>query len=246
MTEEVAVPISSPAASHHRAPYHDHSGYEKDTEMLRFRPFADPSGPGWAALGVSLFTLSFYAGAIGLPFDDPNVATLASTSLIIGGLVVFISGMWAFATNDTVHATIFTLYGSMFGAVGYLSVLGFNIYNTLDQDKTVSHAAGTFWLAWMLITLVILLGTVRHSLGTTGFMFMLFMSFILLAGGTWTARKSAIKAGGWFSFFASLVSIYNTFVVMYKTGYHPLGGMSTVGQRLSIKSRKAEDSAAVA
>ncbi|KAJ1818830.1 hypothetical protein LPJ56_001723 [Coemansia sp. RSA 2599] len=244
MTEEVAVPISSPANNHH-AVYHDHAEYAKHDEEPRFRPFADPSGPGWAALGVSLFTLSFYAGAIGLPFDDPNVATLASTSLIIGGLVVFVSGMWAFATNDTVHATIFTLYGSMFGAVGYLSVLGFNIYNTLDQDKTVSHAAGTFWLAWMLITLVILLGVVRHSPGTTGFMFMLFMSFILLAGGTWTSRRPAIKAGGWFSFFASLVSIYNTFMVIYKTGYHPLGSVSSVGQKLSMKSIKGEDSGAV-
>ncbi|KAJ2585310.1 hypothetical protein IWW49_004676, partial [Coemansia sp. RSA 1797] len=46
-------------------------------ESSRFRPFADARGPGWAALAVSLFTLSFYAGAIGMPFDDPNVATLA-------------------------------------------------------------------------------------------------------------------------------------------------------------------------
>ncbi|KAJ2131024.1 hypothetical protein IW136_005413, partial [Coemansia sp. RSA 678] len=105
-------------------------------ENSRFRPFADARGPGWAALAVSLFTLSFYAGAIGMPFDDPNVATLASTSLVIGGLVVFVSGMWSFAANDTVHATIFTLYGSFFGAIGYLSVLGFNIYNTVGEDKT--------------------------------------------------------------------------------------------------------------
>ncbi|KAJ1885242.1 Meiotically up-regulated protein 86 protein [Kickxella alabastrina] len=242
MAEQVTVPISSPAADNHH--HHNGGGYNKGIDEPRFRPFADPCGPGWAALGVSLFTFSFYVGAIGMPFDDPNVATLATTSLIIGGLVVFISGMWAFANNDTVHATIFTLYGSMFGAVGYLSILGFNIYNTLDQDKTVSHAAGTFWLAWMLITLVITLGTVRHSPGTTGFMVMLFMSFILLAGGTWTGRRTAIKAGGWFSFFASLVAIYNTFAVIYKTGYHPLGKMSGVGQRLGRKNADAEDSAA--
>ncbi|KAJ2727187.1 hypothetical protein GGI07_000071 [Coemansia sp. Benny D115] len=239
MADQVAVPISIPVEStvpHYHGEYH-----EKHTEVHQFRQFADPCGPGWAALGVSLFTFSFYAGAIGLPFDDPNVATLASTSLVIGGLVVFISGMWSFATNDTVHATIFTLYGSMFGAIGYLSMLGFNIYNTLDQDKTVSHAAGTFWLAWLLITMVILLGIVRHSPGTTGFIFMLFMSFVLLSGGTWTARRSAIKAGGWFSFFASLAAIYNTFSVIMKTGYHPIGRMGAVGQK--IKTFRGEDSA---
>ncbi|KAI8326274.1 hypothetical protein GQ54DRAFT_237619, partial [Martensiomyces pterosporus] len=171
--------------------------------------FANPCGPGWAALGVALFTFSFYAGAIGMPFDDPNVSTLASTSLIIGGLVVFISGMWAFATNDTVYATIFTLYGSLFGAIGTLCIMGFNVYNTVSDDKTISHAAGTFWIAWMLITFVLFIGTIRYSAGTTIFMGLLFLSFVILAGGTWVGRRTAIKAGGWFSFFASLASIYN-------------------------------------
>ncbi|KAJ2519759.1 hypothetical protein H4217_002469 [Coemansia sp. RSA 1939] len=203
----------------------------------RFRPFADPCGPGWAALAVSLFTFSFYAGAIGMPFDDPNVATLASTSLVVGGLVVFVSGMWAFAANDTVHATIFTLYGALFGAVGYLSVLGFNIYNTVDQDKTVSHAAGTFWLAWMLITAVLFIGTIRYSFGTTVFMGMLFLSFIILSGGTWVGRRTAIKAGGWFAFFASLACIYNTFVVVYKTGFSSLDNMRVVGDKFHRKSK---------
>ncbi|KAJ2158723.1 Meiotically up-regulated protein 86 protein [Coemansia sp. RSA 552] len=220
----------------------DHQNYSG--EAPRFRPFADSRGPGWAALAVSLFTLSFYAGAIGMPFDDPNVATLASTSLVIGGLVVFISGMWAFASNDTVHATIFTLYGSLFGAIGYLSVLGFNIYNTVDEDKTVSHAAGTFWLAWMLITFVLLLGTIRHSIGVTVFVSMLFMSFIILAGGTWVGRKSVVKAGGWFSFFASLSCLYNTFMVVHKTGYSAIGDISNVGSKFHRKCNRDQDSAA--
>ncbi|KAJ2005820.1 Meiotically up-regulated protein 86 protein [Coemansia thaxteri] len=232
MSEEANHPISSPADQGYKA------------EEPRFRPFANPGGPGWAALGVSLFTFSFYAGAIGMPFEDPNVATLASTSMIIGGMVVFISGMWAFAANDTVHATIFTLYGSLFGAIGYLSVLGFNVYNTIDQDKTVSHAAGTFWLAWMLITLVIMLSTVRYSAGTTAFMAFLFVSFVILAGGTWTGRKAAVKAGGWFSFFASLTSIYNTFAVIHKVGYSPLNGLPSVTKRFQRKTHRDEDSAA--
>ncbi|KAJ1671089.1 hypothetical protein GGF44_000694 [Coemansia sp. RSA 1694] len=232
MSEEAHHSVSCPADQGYKA------------EEPRFRPFANPGGPGWAALGVSLFTFSFYAGAIGMPFDNPNVAMLASTSLVIGGLVVFISGMWAFAANDTVHATIFTLYGSLFGAVGYLSVLGFNVYNTLDQDKTVSHAAGTFWLAWMLITLVIMLGTARYSAGTTAFMAFLFISFIVLAGGTWTGSKNAVKAGGWFSFFSALTSIYNTFVVVQKDGYSPLSSMHTVTKKFQRKTHHDEDSAA--
>ncbi|KAJ1728858.1 Meiotically up-regulated protein 86 protein [Coemansia biformis] len=229
MSEEAARPGSS-------ASYRD--------ERPRFRPFADPRGPGWAALAVSLFTLSFYAGAIGMPFDDPNVATLASTSLIIGGLVVFTSGMWAFATNDAVHATIFTLYGSLFGAIGYLSVLGFNIYNTVGEDKTVSHAAGTFWLAWTLITFVLLLGTIRHSVGVTAFMSVLFLSFVVLAAGTWAGRRAVVKAGGWFSFFASLSCMYNTFVVVYKSGFSALGDVSSVNRKLSRKTHQDQDSAA--
>ncbi|KAJ2684958.1 Meiotically up-regulated protein 86 protein [Coemansia spiralis] len=232
MSEEAHHSVSSPADQ----------GY-KPVEP-RFRPFANPGGPGWAALAVSLFTFSFYAGAIGMPFDNPNVATLASTSMIIGGLVVFISGMWAFAANDTVHATIFTLYGSLFGSVGYLSVLGFNVYNTLEQDKTVSHAAGTFWLAWTLITLVIMLGTVRYSAGTTAFMALLFISFVVLAGGTWAGGKNAVKAGGWFSFFASLSCIYNTFAVVQKVGYSPLSGIRSVTERFHRKTIREEDSAA--
>ncbi|KAJ2613000.1 Meiotically up-regulated protein 86 protein [Coemansia sp. RSA 1365] len=234
MNEAVAHPETSVV---HREVY--------EHEESRFRPFADPRGPGWAALAVSLFTLSFYAGAIGMPFDDPNVATLASTSLIIGGLVVFVSGMWAFATNDTVHATLFTLYGSLFGAIGYLAVLGFNIYNTVGEDATVSHAAGTFWLAWMLITFVILLGTVRHSIGVTIFTSLLFLSFIILAGGTWAGRRTAIKAGGWFSFFASLSCMYNTFVVVYRTGFSALSNAPSVSHKFHRKHQGDQDSAAV-
>ncbi|KAJ2705066.1 hypothetical protein H4R19_005165 [Coemansia spiralis] len=229
MTEEADRPGSS-------------ASYRGD--QPRFRPFADSRGPGWAALAVSLFTLSFYAGAIGMPFDDPNVATLASTSLIVGGLVVFMSGMWAFAGNDAVHATIFSLYGSLFGAIGYLSVLGFNVYNTTGEDKTISHAAGTFWLAWMLITFVILLGTIRHSIGVTAFMSLLFMSFIVLAAGTWTGQRSAVKAGGWFSFFASLSCMYNTFVVVYKSGFSALGDMRAVSHKINRKTHQDQDSAA--
>ncbi|KAJ1964380.1 hypothetical protein GGI12_001464 [Dipsacomyces acuminosporus] len=218
------------------------SGFK--SEHPRFRPFADPSAPGWAALAVSLFTFSFYSGAIGVPFDDPNVSTLAATSLIIGGLVVFVSGMWAFATNDTISATIFTLYGSMFGSIGYLYTVGFNIYNTLNQDKTVSHAAGTFWLAWMLITFVLFIGTIRYSAGTTAFMGLLFVSFIILTGGTWAGRRNVIKAGGWFSFFASLVAIYNAFDVIYKTGYSPLGALA-VSEKFQRKgNRRQADTAA--
>ncbi|KAJ2747246.1 hypothetical protein GGI20_000671 [Coemansia sp. BCRC 34301] len=233
MSEEAHHSVSSPA---------DQQGYK--VEEPRFRPLANAGGPGWAALGVSLFTFSFYAGAIGMPFDNPNVATLASTSLIVGGLVVFISGMWAFASNDTVHATIFTLYGSLFGAVGYLSILGFNVYNTLEQDKTVSHAAGTFWLAWMLVTLVIMLGTARYSAGTTAFMALLFISFVVLAGGTWTGGRNAVKAGGWFSFFASLTCIYNTFNVVHKVGYSPLCNIRAVTKKFQRKTHQDDDSAA--
>ncbi|KAI9504144.1 Meiotically up-regulated protein 86 protein [Coemansia spiralis] len=227
----------------HQAVHPVDEGYK--ASELRFRPFADHSGPGWAALAVSLFTFSFYAGAIGMPFDDPNVATLASTSLVIGGLVVFVSGMWAFASNDTIHATIFTLYGALFGTIGYLSVLGFNIYNTVDQDKTVSHAAGTFWLAWMLITAVLFLSTIRYSVGTTVFTGLLFLSFVILAGGTWVGRRSAIKAGGWFAFFASLSCIYNTFITIHRAGYSSLGGMRGVGSRFHRKSKHEQDPAAV-
>ncbi|KAJ2895908.1 hypothetical protein GGI21_005010 [Coemansia aciculifera] len=234
MSEEAHHSVSSPAD-------HDYKVGEP-----RFRPLAHAGGPGWAALGVSLFTFSFYAGAIGMPFDNPNVATLASTSLIIGGLVVFISGMWAFAANDTVHATIFTLYGSLFGAVGYLSVLGFNVYNTLEQDKTVSHAAGTFWLAWMLITLVIMLGTARHNAGTTAFMAFQFVSFVVLAAGTWTGGKNAVKAGGWFSFFAALTCIYNTFAVVHKAGYSPLSNIRAVTKKFQRNKTHHDDDSAAA
>ncbi|KAJ1944678.1 Meiotically up-regulated protein 86 protein [Linderina pennispora] len=227
----------------HPVSSHAHAGYKSDEP--RFRPFADPSGPGWGALAVSLFTFSFYAGAIGMPFDDPNVSTLAATSLIIGGLVVFISGMWAFATNNTVHATIFTLYGSLFGSIGVLSMVGFNIYNTLNQDKTISHAAGTFWLAWMLITFVLFIGTVRYRPTTTIFMGLLFVSFVILAGGTWVGRKNAIKAGGWFSFFASLVALYNSFAVVHNAGYSPIGNFGKVGAKFHRKSHQPEDAAAV-
>lgn len=244
MSEDAHHPVTiNPTDHHHQEP----DGEFASSAAPKFRPFANPGGPGWAALGVSLFTFSFYAGAIGMPFNDPNVATLASTSMIIGGLVVFVSGMWAFATNDTVHATIFTLYGSLFGAVGYLSVLGFNVYNTIDQDKTVSHAAGTFWLAWMLITFIILVGTLRYTPGTTAFLGLLFLSFIILAGGTWTGRKSAIKAGGWFSFFASLACIFNTFMVVHTTGYSSLPTISNVGSKFRRRKEappKEHDSAA--
>lgn len=153
------------------------------------RLIADPGPLGLAAFALTTFLLSLSNAGIMPAAAEPVVFGVALT---YGGVAQLLAGMWEFRKGNVFGATVFTSYGAFW--------LSFWAYVTFFAEKipVALHgvAAGWFLIAWGIFTTLMLVASMRTTLGLASVFALLTVTFYLLGLGALTATPALTWLGG--------------------------------------------------
>ncbi|MET9909235.1 GPR1/FUN34/YaaH family transporter [Streptomyces sp. NPDC006476] len=147
---------------------------------------------GRLALGITL--LAFGLGHTDV-INGVSAADAVSLAHYVGGVALFVAGLFAFRDRDAVTGTAYSALGALWFT---WAVTAGNAMST--------HAAGLFLLLFALVTLTLTLaGGDQLDQGTYG---LFFVSLVLLAIAQFATSGSLTKVGGWFAVAAGAVAWY--------------------------------------
>jgi len=172
----------------------------------QLRVLGNPGPLGLYSFASTTFMLSMYnVQARGIAV--PNV--VVGMALFVGGLAQLLAGMWEFACGNTFGATAFSSYGGFWLSYAALLIPGTGISDAYAKvpDQEV-NAIGIFLAAWVIITFLFLLATLRVNAGLVALFLTLDITFILLMAGTFTGHASLNKAGGGMGILTAFVAYY--------------------------------------
>ncbi|KAI9461064.1 GPR1/FUN34/yaaH family-domain-containing protein [Russula earlei] len=143
----------------------------------------NPGPLGLFSFASTTLILSLYnVNARGI--DTPNV--VVGMALFCGGLAQLLAGMWEFATGNTFGATAFTSYGAFWLSFATLLIPGSGIgaaYAASADPVQEVDAIAIYLSAWMIVTFLFFIASLRKSVGLTALFLFLTITFLLLAVG---------------------------------------------------------------
>ncbi|WP_326722918.1 GPR1/FUN34/YaaH family transporter [Streptomyces sp. NBC_00243] len=149
---------------------------------------------GQLALGLTL--LAFGLGHTEV-IDGVTAADSVSLATYVGGIALFVAGLFAFRDHDAFTGTAFSALGALWFTWG------------VSADATLSaNAAGLFLLLFALVALSLTLGASGASQLTRGAYGLLFVAMLLLAIGQFGDSEGLAKVGGWFAAAAGALAWY--------------------------------------
>ena len=181
------------------------------------RKFANAAPMGLSAFALSTFVLSLiHLGTLGL--SEPSV--VISLGFGYGGLVQILAGMWEMAIGNTFGATSFTSYGAYW--VSYSILLtpgGFGIEETVksaEGSRGWDYSMGLFEIGWFIFTFLLLLCTLKSTVGLFLLFLFLDMSYLMLGiaylrNDGQNPHVACQRAGGAFGIAAAFVAWYNAY-----------------------------------
>jgi hypothetical protein len=175
------------------------------------RGIANPLPLGLCVLAFTTAILgAFYASFI-IPYT-PGSRVAVGAIIFIGGIVQMLAGMWEFRRNNTIAATVFTSYG------GFLAALGLVFLPIINMTGLTGRGSGLFFLCWTILSLVLLVGSMRTNRLFVTILGVLFLSYLFLTVGQ-LARDNPILLGmgGWLGIICALVAWYAAIVSMAGT-----------------------------
>jgi succinate-acetate transporter protein len=137
----------------------------------------------------------------------PNV--VVGMALFYGGAAQFLAGMWEFAAGNTFGATAFSSYGAFWLSFATLFIPNSGIADAYQTDPGMEEdAIGIFLLAWMVVTFLFFIGSLRKSVGLSALFFFLTVTFLVLGAGFLNKKVNIIKIGGYFGIATALIAYY--------------------------------------
>ncbi|CAE6451416.1 unnamed protein product [Rhizoctonia solani] len=171
----------------------------------RNRRLANPAPLGMFALAATTLMWSLYnARTRGLY----QVNAVIGQAFWVGGLVQLLAGMWEFVAGNTFAATAFSILGGFWLSYGtmywpYSGSLGG--YNT---EGELGSALGIYFMVWMIVALMLLLGSIRGSIPLAATFFFLFLMYMLIGIAHFTGRNGIRRAGGVIGCIAAMLAFY--------------------------------------
>jgi len=195
-------------------------GHPVDSSQPSFpvyhRKFANPAPLGLCAFALTTFVLSMInVNARGL-FDNNSI--VIGLAFGYGGLAQLLAGMWEFAAGNTFGATAFSSYGGFWLSFAFILWPGTGFgASTIAKggEAAVANAIGLYLAGWFIFTFIMLIATLRSSIGLIGVFFFLTITFLLLFAGYFQLAHGAsnavtlIKAGGAFG----IITAFNAWYV---------------------------------
>ncbi|CAE6353917.1 unnamed protein product [Rhizoctonia solani] len=207
-------------AGHHTAEYGGgHGGgydkqyrpgvYRHDSQpgfpIHRGRRLANPAPLGMFALAATTLMWSLYnARTRGLY----QINAVIAQALAVGGLVQLLAGMWEFVTGNTFAATAFSILGGFWISYGIMywpysgSLVGYG------TEGELGSALGIYFMVWMIVVFMLLLGSIRGSIPLAATFFFLFLMYMLVGIAHFTGRTGIRRAGGVIGCVASFIAFY--------------------------------------
>jgi hypothetical protein len=183
------------------------SDIEKLETPQRRCQVGNPAPLGLFAFASTTLVLSLY-NVHARHVTVPNV--VVGMALFYGGLAQFLAGMWEFVAGNTFGATAFSSYGAFWLSFAAIFIPDSGI---ADAYKTASpgmedDAIGIFLLAWMIVTFLFFIGSLRKSIGLSALFFFLTSTFLVLSIGFLNQKDNIIKIGGYFGILTALIAYY--------------------------------------
>jgi len=165
---------------------------------------SNPAPLGLAAFGVTTVVLSTI-NAGWLPAEAaPAVVPLAFS---FGGLAQFIAGFLEYGNGNTFGMVAFTSYGAFWWWYALLNwTVGAGWIKAPDPT-----GVGVALLMWGVFTFYMWIPTFRTSFTLWSIFLLLWITFLLLAGGDLGMGAAWHKAGGWFGVITGLDALYLSF-----------------------------------
>ncbi|KAH9961849.1 Gpr1 family protein [Lactifluus volemus] len=185
-----------------------------DTESAYTQPparktkIANPAPLGLFSFASSTLILSLYnVGARGI--STPNV--IVGMALFCGGLAQLLAGMWEFATGNTFGASAFTSFGAFWLSFATLLIPASGVgeaYKGSDNPAQEVDAIAIYLTAWMVVTFLFFLASLRKSIALSVLFFSLTSTFMVLAIADFQKSDGIGKAGGFFGIITALIAYY--------------------------------------
>ncbi|MEV4616371.1 acetate uptake transporter [Kitasatospora sp. NPDC049258] len=157
------------------------------------RTAGDDAGPlGYLALGLTLLATGLLSTGI---LSGAGLKDAASVAHLVGGLTLFIAGLWQFRSGDRFSGTAFTGLGAFWAAWS-------------EGAGASKNAAGLFLLLWALLALTLALAAWRSGLFSRLVYGLLTVSLVLNAIATFGGSDGLGKVAGWFAAASGLAAWY--------------------------------------
>ncbi|AXI79706.1 acetate uptake transporter [Peterkaempfera bronchialis] len=165
------------------------------TGAANARPAAADTGPlGYLALGLTLLAFGLLRTGV---FSGAGTKDAASIALFVGGLTLFLAGMWQFRSGDGFTGTAFAGLGAFWVT-----------WSAAVDSTTSKNAAGLFLLLWALLALTLTAAGWQSGRLGQGVYGLLTVALVLLAISTWASSDGLGKVGGWVAAVSGLLAWY--------------------------------------
>jgi len=189
------------------------------------RRIANPSPLGMFALAATTLMWSLFNARTR---HLTEVNAIVGMALAVGGLCQLLAGMWEFVTGNTFAATAFTILAGFWLSYGILYWPSSGSLSAYGSNTDLGSALGIYFMVWMIVALMLLLGTFRSSIPLAATFFFLFLMYLLLGVSQFNGRVGVLRAGGvigciasMFAFYTGAVGLHNRDTTYY--GLPPLG-----------------------
>ena len=154
-----------------------------------------------AAFAVTTFMLSMVNANWIAPGVEPVVFGVA---LMFGGLTQLIAGIIQFRNGSTFTGMLFCAFGAFW--LSLFAIVEFFI--RLIPPAQAGHALGLFLYAFGIFTFVMWVASFRTSVVTIAALFVLMLTFFLLAIGNYGGHITVIHWGGYFGLITAALAGY--------------------------------------
>ncbi|KAL4063744.1 GPR1/FUN34/yaaH family-domain-containing protein [Scleroderma yunnanense] len=180
--------------------------YERPTNFASRSPkIANPGALGLFSFASTTFILSLY-NVNARDVATPNV--VLGMAIFCGGLAQLLAGMWEFPRGNTFGATAFTSYGAFWMSYATILIPGSGVAAAYTSKDEFAQAIGIYLITWFVLTVMLLIGSLRRNVGLIALLFCLALTFLLLAVGAWTGKVSINKAGGGVGILTAWIAYY--------------------------------------
>ncbi|KAJ6590854.1 FUN34 transmembrane protein [Mycena sp. CBHHK59/15] len=175
------------------------------TAAPRPSSIANPASLGLFSFASTTFILSFYNVSV-RGIHHPNV--VVGMALFTGGLAQLLAGMWEFPRGNVFGATAFTSYGAFWLSYATILIPGSGIGAAYDSEEEFHNALGIYLFTWFIITVLLLIASLRKSIAFIALFGFLSITFLLLGAGEFTGTTSIVTAGGAFGIITAFIAYY--------------------------------------
>lgn len=153
---------------------------------------ADAGPLGYLALGLTLLAYGLLGTGV---LSGTSVGGASSLAHLVGGVTLFIAGLWQFRGGDRFSGTAFTALGAFWATWAAAGPAG-------------RHTAGLFLLLWALLALTLTAAAWGAGQLVRAVYGLLTLALVLDAIGAFSGAGGWGKVGGWVAALAGLAAWY--------------------------------------